>query len=204
MARAADRTTDRARFLAADPTRLRIAEWCEAEALTREQIADRLGRPSGGMSAPDTMLRRKALLHAGFAESGRAGGRKAELLRLSQTWRKPLLDALQLRRPGALMPDMDLLLIPLATTASACAVLARGNEDIDWGVRLDGEQIGLILGPRSDANDGPTIRAVAALDREGAKPVRVRLKQPMSAEELRRWALSVAGEDRARLSAGEA
>lgn len=186
---------DRTRFLASDPTRLAIAEWCAGESLSRETIAARLNRRSGGLSAPDTMLRRKALIHAGFDTEVRPG-RPAELLKLDPAWREPLMQALRLRRPGELKPGTDLLLIPLVATESACEALARGDVDVEWGAQLEGEQVGLILSPRRDPHGRATIRAVAALSRAGVHAARVRMQGIMAPEELQRWASVVAGEDR--------
>lgn len=195
MAKKADRTT----FLASDQTRLRVAELCAAEPLSREAIAVRLNRLSGGISAPDTMLRRGALIQAGFASEAH-GGRRAELLKLNPTWRKPLTEALRLRRPGGLEPGTDLLLIPLAGTQTACEVLVRGDMDLEWGAQLDGEQMGLILSPRRDPQSRATIRAVAALDRAGVRAARVRLQGLMAPEELHKWAGVVACGSRRELS----
>jgi len=163
---------DRIAFLA-EPTRLKIAEWCASESLSREEIARRLNRASGSLSAPDTMLRRKALIAAG-SSAGARGGRPAELLRLNPAWRRALTEALGRRLPGALEPGTDLLLIPLAATETACSVLASGKVEMEWGARMDGEQIGLILSPRRDPQSRATIRAVAALDRAGVRAARVR------------------------------
>jgi hypothetical protein len=184
---------DRTAFLA-EPTRLKIAEWCASERLSREEIARRLDRPSGGLSAPDTMIRRKALVVVGVA-AARHGGRRAELLRLNPTWRKPLAEALRRRLPGGLEPGTDLLLIPLAATESACTVIANGNVELAWGARLEGEQLGLILSPRRDPQSRATIRAVAALDSAGVRAARLRLQSVMAPEELREWARIVSGNE---------
>jgi hypothetical protein len=97
---------------------------------------------------------------------------------------------------------MDLLLIPLTSTLTACEVLSQGAQEIDWGVQLSGEQAGLLLGPHRDSEGGATIRAVASLEKAGVKPVRLRLQTPLAAEELRRWAVKVVGDDKRRLAAG--
>jgi hypothetical protein len=184
---------DRLAFLA-EPTRLKIAGWCESESLSREEIAKRLGRPSGGLSAPETMLRRGALVSDGFGAAGRSG-RRPELLRLDAAWRKPLAEALQRRPPGGLEPGTDLLLIPLVETESACAAIARGELETEWGARLEGEHLGLILSPRHDPQSRATIRAIAALDRAGVRAARVRLQDLMAPDELREWANIVCGTD---------
>lgn len=182
---------DRSAFLAANETRLRIAEWCALESLSREEMARRLGRRSGGLSTPDTMVRRSALQHAGFA-AGLGPGRRAELLKLNPSWR-PALEAAQQRfQPGRLHPGGDLLLVTLADAEAACAVLAAGSPDIEWGMELGSEQLGLLLATRSDGGGRSTIRAAAALERGGARSVRIRLNAPMASAELRTWARSVA------------
>jgi transposase len=186
---------DRTKFLLSDPTRLAIAGWCAAEPLSRGMIAARLHRPSGSISAPDTMLKHKALMRAGHDASTHPG-RRAELLKLNPAWRKSLEEARRLQPPGKFERETDLLLIPLVGTESACQVLARGDIDIEWGARLDGEQVGLVLSPRHDPHSRATIRAVAALDRAGVRAARVRLQSVMAAEELQKWASVVAGEDR--------
>ncbi len=192
---------DRTKFLASDPTRLKIACWCSAEQLSRGEIAGRLKRPSGSISAPDTMLRRKALIHGGFSDSG-GSARKAKLLKLNPQWREPMLQALRLQRPATLEPDTDLLLIPLTSTLSACEVLAQGVTEIDWGAQLDGEQIGLLLGLRRAPDDGATVRAAAALGQAGVSPLRVRIRTPMAADELRRWATAVTSGEALALEPG--
>jgi len=192
---------DRTKFLASDPTRLKIACWCSTEQLSRGEIASRLKRASGSLSAPDTMLRRSALIHAGLGDSG-GSGRKARLLKLNPQWREPMRQALRLQRPAALEPDTDLLLIPLTSTLSACEVLAQGANEIDWGVQLDGEQIGLLLGLHRAPDDGATLRAAAALGRAGVSPLRVRIRTPMAADELQRWATTVISDETRTLKPG--
>jgi hypothetical protein len=192
---------DRTKFLASDPTRLKIACWCSTEQLSRGEIASRLERASGSISAPDTMLRRRALIHAGFGDSG-GSGRKARLLKLNPQWRESMQQALRLQRPAVLEPGTDLLLIPFTSMLSACEVLSQGVQEIDWGVQLSGEQIGLLLGTHSDPEGGATIRAVASLERAGVKPVRLRLQTPVAAEELRRWAVKVVGDETPTLESG--
>src|SRR5580700_7662148 len=130
---------DRTKFLASDPTRLKIACWCNAGPLSRTEIASRLKRPSGSISAPDTMLRRGTLVDAGHRTSG-GPGRGAQLLKLNPRWRKAMQHALDARLPATLAPGTDLFLIPLTSLLRACEVLAGGEEEINWGVRLEGEQ----------------------------------------------------------------
>src|ERR1700677_4699116 len=131
---------DRTKFLASDPTRLKIACWCSTEQLSRTEIASRLKRASGSISAPDTMLRREALVDAGRRASG-GPGRGARLLKLNPQWRKAMQHALDARLPATLEPGTDLFLVPLTSLLRAGEVLAGGEEEIDWGVRLEGEPI---------------------------------------------------------------
>ena len=181
---------DRVAFLASSETRLRIAQWCATEALSREEIAERLNRPSGGLSAPNTMARRKALVPAGYT-SPSENGRRAELLKLSPSWRAVLRRAEQLRPPGALIAGTDLLLVPLAETEAACQVISAGAPDIDWGMELAGDQLGVLLASRRDGRGQSTIRVAAQLERAGAHPMRLRLNTPMSSAELQSWAKQV-------------
>jgi len=196
-----DTLEDRTKFLAADSTRLEIACWCSAEPLSRGDIADRLKRPSGSISAPDTMLRRGTLVDAGHRTSG-GPGLGAQLLKLNPRWHKAMQHALDARLPARLEPGADLFLIPLTSLLSACEVLAGGEEGIRWGVRLEGEQVGLLLSPTRTPDDGASIRLASALGRVGINPVRVRMQTPMSAGELQKWAVSVISGGRRRLESG--
>jgi hypothetical protein len=190
---------DRSRFLAADITRFRVAEWCGTESISRETIAERLGRPSGSLSAPRTLLKHGALVASGY-KSATTVGPRARLFRLNPDWLAALDEARRLLRPGLLEAGTELLLIPLAGTEDACvALLADGASEIEWGARLDGEQIGLLLSPHRDPSGGSTIRAVAALEKAGVRPVRLRLQAPLPAEELARWATGVVGGKARRL-----
>ncbi len=186
---------DRSRFLAANAVRFRIAEWCALEPISRETIAERLGRTSGSLSAPKTLLKHGALVAAGRGIAG-GGGPAAQLFRLNPAWESALSEARRLMRPAYLESGTELLLIPLAATQRACGVLANDDGvEIAWGARLDGEQAGLILSPHRGPDGRATIRTVAALADAGVHPVRLRLRAPMAAEELRRWSLRVAGEN---------
>jgi hypothetical protein len=189
---------DRSRFLAADITRFRVAEWCDAEPISKETIAERLGRPSGSLSAPETLLKHGALVAAGHAAATGSGPR-ARLFQLNSDWKAALDEARRLLRPVHLEAGTDLLLIPLAGTEDACGALVRDDVEIAWGARLDGEQVGLLLSPRRDPAGRATIRAVASLERAGVRPVRLRLEAPMPAEELRRWAAHVADDNKPHL-----
>lgn len=192
---------DRSGFLAADVTRFRVAEWCDAEPMSREMIAERLDRPSGSLSAPKTLLKHGALVPAGYATAKSAGPR-AQLFKLNPDWKTALEEARQLLRPVALEAGTELLLIPLAGTEDACAAIVNDATEIAWGARLDGEQIGLLLSPLRDPAGGTTIRTVSSLEKAGVKPVRLRLQAPMPPEELRRWATNVVGNDKRRLGTG--
>jgi hypothetical protein len=182
---------DRIAFLLEDETRLQIAQWCEAEELSREDLARRLNRPSGGLSAPTTMLNRGALRRAASRGSKGQAGRRAKRLTLDPAWAVALHEALKRRTPAVLERGTAFLLVPLAETENACRALAAGIDEIAWGARLDGEQLGLILSPHPDVDSRAMIRAVAALARAGAQPLRVQLQRPMAAAELREWAATV-------------
>jgi hypothetical protein len=110
--------------------------------------------------------------------------------------------ALDARLPATLAPGTDLFLIPLTSLLRACEVLAGGEEEINWGVRLEGEQIGLLLSPSRATDDGASIRLASALGRADISPVRVRMQTPMSASELQQWAASVISGGGKRLESG--
>jgi len=186
MARPGDRTA----FLTANETRLKIAEWCSKEALSRAEIAKRLNRPAGAVSAPDTMLRRKALVRVGTSVG--QPGRRPERLRLNPSWKTALNQALRRRMPTHLAPGTDLLLIQLASAQDACRVLAEGPPDVAWGAQLHGEQLGLLIAPTPDASGASTVRVSAALADVGVAAVRLRLEELMSPAELRSWATGIA------------
>jgi hypothetical protein len=195
--------SDRQQFLGANPTRLRVAELCAAEPISRAAIAERLGRPSGAISAPDTLFKHGALLAAGRARASARGGPPAELLKLNPKWRKALAEARRLHRPEPLEAGSELLLIPLAGTHDACrVVIDTGAADIAWGARLDGERIGLLLGMCPDPEGAGAIRATRLLEQVGVSPVRLRLRAPMAVDELKRWALTVVGDEPRELQAG--
>jgi hypothetical protein len=194
---------DRTAFLATNEIRLLVASWCRQEALTREAIAKRLERPSGGVSAPDTMLRRGALVPDGLDRTSDSV-RPAQLLRLNPEWEDALEEALRRRRPTVLPPNTELLFIPLTATEDACSVLANGVTDVAWGVRLSGEQLGLVLGPTPDQSGAATARVASVLGRAGVSPLRVRLEVLMGPTELRDWARKVSPHRRApRLPDGD-
>jgi hypothetical protein len=193
---------DRVAFLLHDKTRLRIAEWCSAEKLTRGAIAERLGRPSGGISAPETMLGKKALRRAGSAP-GRSGRAGAELLKLNESWRPALDEALRFERPGSLRPDTDLLLIQLRSTRTVCELIVGEELDFAWGVRLAGGPIGLLVSPRADVGGASTVSAAAALDAAGVEVMRITLRDVLSPEGLKDWARTVVPTDPVALPPGD-
>ncbi len=177
-------------FLAASETRLRIAEWSHAEPLSREQLAARLHRASGGLSAPDTMLAEAALVRAGYATEG-TRGRRAELLKLNPKWVPALRAAQSLRVPGRLEAGVDLLLIPLGGQTLPAKPLREAYQTSRGECRLSSARDSASWLPHvRDDRGRSTIRVVAALETAGAHPMRIRLNAPMAPEDLRAWAAS--------------
>lgn len=191
---------DRTAFLARNPVRLQIAEWCEEKPHTREELARRLDRPPGGLSAPATMLRHGALVEAGTTPPA-ANGRRSTRLVLAPNWRPALREARRGQIRSALERGSDLLLIKLPETEAACHALAAGLPDIEWGADLAGEQLGLLLVPHRDPRGATAIRAAQALRRAGAEALRLRINSPMGAADLERWAGEVLASD--QLQSGE-
>lgn len=181
MAQSLDRTA----FLS-EPTRLRIAEICKDEALTFEEIAAMLERPSGSLSQPGTMLKHGALVEDKRRRKRVDGRSKARAFRLAKSWRSNLGEAQERRRPPWADREQSLLLIPLSETPAACAAIASGIADIEWGARVNGESVGLVVAPQSDADGSSTVRVVQALQGV-ARITRLQLNQVMSPSELREW-----------------
>lgn len=182
MARAVDRTA----FLL-EPTRLRVAELCSEEALTFEEIASRLNRPSGSLSQPRTMRKHKALVEARKrkAPDGR-GSAKAFRFSSAKDWREALDEARLRQRPAWATSKQDLLLISLRETPAACAAIAAGIDEIEWGAQLGGERTGLVVAPEIDTDGVSTIRVVEALG-SVAEVARLQLDRVMGPGELREW-----------------
>lgn len=173
-----------------DPVRRAVAVACRGTPLTHGEIAAKLDRAPGGLSAPKTMLDRGALRLAG--RKGAKGSRPgAQLYVFNNDWETSLQAVLQ--RPTA--PDLaeaELLLVTASTTARACGALVDGTADLAWGAHLHGEQMGLMLAPLPDGTGVATMRVIGALAAADAQVIRVRLGQTMNPEELRTWAEAVA------------
>jgi hypothetical protein len=189
------KSLDRTNFLA-NPIRLAIAEFCSSEWRSADEIAERLGRPSGSLSQPKTMAERKVLKTKTRPATG-GGGRKAKVYRLNPSWRPDLEAARARRRPEGPANGQDLLLIPLSDTPEACALLADGVEEIAWAAQLAGESVGLMVAPAADPSGAATMRVLKALGPVGRQARRLRVMEVMSAGQLREWSRSViAGESR--------
>jgi hypothetical protein len=189
MAKALDRTA----FLA-EPTRLKIAELCSGEALTDEEIAGLLGRPSGSLSQPKTMRAHKALLR-GKKRKPSDGRSAAETSHFNPApvWSEALDEARRQQQRAWTPGEQDLLLIPLHETPAACTAIAGGIEEIEWGARLMGERAGLVIAPQIGTGGTSTIRVVQALGSLNGI-ARLQLGDVMGPDELRRWsARSVGG-----------
>lgn len=175
---------DRTAFLS-EPTRLRIAELCRDEALTTQEIAAMLERPSGSLSQPKTMRKHKALIEAKKRRPSDGRG-QAKAFRLNPAWKGALDEARLRQRPAWSAVRQDLLLIPLSETPAACVAIAAGIEEIEWGAQLGGERTGLVVAPEPGANGTSTIRVVEAL-REVTQLMRLQIGDVMSPNELREW-----------------
>jgi DNA-binding transcriptional ArsR family regulator len=181
---------DRTAFLL-EPTRMKIAELCRDESLSLSEIAAELGRPSGSLSQPRTMLRRKALIEGqrGGASDGRGGART---FRLNGNWKSALDEARLRRRPNWSTVRRDLLVVQLADTPAACAAVAEGIPDIEWGAQVRGAVTGLVLAPSADGDGASTVRVVAALGAVSARVAELHLSDVMAPAELREWSARAA------------
>jgi hypothetical protein len=183
MAKSLDRTA----FLT-EPTRLQIAELCLEEALTDEEIAASLGRPLGSLSQPRTMRTHKALIRGKKrnAADGR-GAKETSRFNPAPAWAEALQEARRRQRPAWPDDPRDLLLISLNETPNACAAIAAGIPEIEWGAQLGGERTGLLVAPQVDMDGANTIRVVSKLG-PAVSVVRLQLNEVMSPNELRAWA----------------
>jgi hypothetical protein len=188
MAKSLDRTT----FLS-EPTRLQIAELCRAEELTDEEIALTLGRPLGSLSQLKTMRTHEALLR-GKKRKSVDGREPAKTSRFNPhpEWVEALEEVRRRQRPAWAEMPQDLLLIPLSETPAACAAIAAGIPEIEWGAEVTGERLGLVVAPQSGGDGANTGRVVKALGGI-AQIARLHLRDVMSPHELRAWSERVAG-----------
>lgn len=179
---------DRIRFLS-DPIRLRIAELCHHEWRTQGELSTELGREAGSLSQPRTMARRGALEER--PRSTASSGRRAKTYRLKKSWGSALETAMEQQRPAWPEPGQDLLIIPLADTADACAAIAKGIPDIEWGATVRGGIAGLVLAPTPRPNGVGRIRALKALRGVAPQVMALQLDPPMSGSALREWSSQV-------------
>lgn len=181
---------DRLEFLD-NATRLKVALACRDEPRTHEQIARVLGRPSGGLSAPKTMLKHGALVVA--RKSQRAGVRAEEVwLSFNPEWEPELEELLARDSAAFLEAGRQLVLVPVGATARACAVLRRLADPQLTGVVLHGEQMGLLLCPPQSRTGSESLQLLGALGDAGVQALRLHLGQVLAPAELTRWAAEVA------------
>lgn len=191
---------DRTSFLA-NPTRFKIAEFCSSEWRSAEEIAEQIGRPSGSLSQPKTMVGKKVLqTKVRPAADGR--GRGTKVYRLNPRWRRNLEAARARQLPEVPANGQDLLLIPLSDTPEACALLAEGVEEIAWAAQLAGESVGLLVAPAVDPSGASTMRVLRALGPVGRQARRLQVKEAMSAARLHEWSRSVAADGGRELPPG--
>lgn len=181
---------DRTAFLS-EPTRLKIAEFCREEPHSVVEIARELGRSTGSLSQPETMLKKKALKSARRKGADDRGG--TTVFRLAADWVPALEEARSRRQPELPATGQELLLIPLAQTAAACAVIADGIDEVEWAAEVSGESVGLLVAPRVDRSGANTLRVLSALGSAGEQARRIHLRTVMSPARLREWAAEVAG-----------
>jgi len=183
---------DRTRFLS-DPIRLRIAELCRDQPRTRAELATALGRDAGSLSQPRTMANRGALEERSRAKA--SDGRPAKVYRLKKSWQPALKSAREQQQPAWPEDGQDLLLIPLANTADACAAIARGIPDIEWGAPVRGGAAGIVIAPLQGRNGAGTLRVLKALGGVAPQIMALHLGAPMSASALREWSRQVDGKE---------
>lgn len=180
---------DRTEFLS-EPTRMRIAEMCRGQALTFEEIARRLGRTLGSLSQPATMVKHGALVRERRSRQRADDRGGATAFCLSRRWEGALDEARQRQRPAWGQLRQDLLLIPLSETPAACAAIAEGIPEIEWGAEITGERLGLVVAPQSGGDGTSTSRVIRALADVG-QIARLHLERTMSPHELRTWSQRV-------------
>lgn len=180
---------DRIRFLT-DPIRLRIAELCLDHPRTRSELATELGRPAGSLSQPQTMVKHGAL--KGRLRNKASDGRPATAYILDPRWRGALEAARKGRLPNWPEAGQDLLLIPLSDTAEACAAIAQGIPEIEWGAQVRGGVAGLVLAPTRTLDGTGRLRALKALKEIAPQIMALQLDTPMRGAELQSWSARVA------------
>lgn len=187
-----DESYDRTAFLLEDPVRVDVARACEQSALTKTQIGHKLGRKPGGLSAIVTLEKRGALAEAGRARARgkRPGGKR---WKLDSAWSQAVWAAETERRRGRLEASLDLVLVPVTQTHSACGALARGEATAAWGIPLRGEQMGLLLCPSATPDEAATLGLLSSLASRGAHGVRLHVDRVLPSRELRGWAERMVG-----------
>jgi hypothetical protein len=186
---------DRIEFLLEDPKRLRVAELCDQEARTHNELAGLLGGEPGAVSAPTTM--RKPHWRA-LIKAGTGGSRGARLWRLNQAWRPAVGEARRRLEQCAdeaviqTLADNDLLLVHLSSIGNACRALREPIPEVRWAAAVQGEGLALMLCiPRSDGGKA-VARVVARLAEHGvAVPARLSIAEPISRDALAAWARDV-------------
>lgn len=193
------RPVDRTAFLA-NPTRFKIAEFCNQSERSLEEIAERLGRASGSLSQPTTMRKKKALLTKARRGADGRGGKR--VFRLNPDWRSALAEARDRQCPDLPVAGQELLLVPLADTPAACEAIAAGIEGIEWAARLTGEWAGLLVATVADSSGETTVRVVKALGSAGRQARRLHLEEVMSPARLRDWSRAISVSSSTRLPPG--
>jgi len=196
------KSLDRISFLS-KPTRFKIAEFCDGEWRTLDEIGAMLDRAPGSLSQPKTMRKEGALKTKSRLGADGRGGTEARAYRLNPSWRNVLEMARTRQRPELPAVGQELLLIPLAATSAACAKIVDGIDEVEWGARLTGETFGLLLAPAADATGASTSRVLEALGPVGHEARRLHLKEVMSPAGLQSWSRSVASRSSNELPDGE-
>lgn len=123
--------------------------------------------------------------HRRLGGDGRAG---AKTFRLNREWEAALDQARQSLAPTWPTSHQDLLLIPLADTEGAAAILASGvPPEVEWGARVHGAGSGLVLAPVADGGERGALRVVETLGAIGPRVAELHLSKIMAPPELQRW-----------------
>jgi hypothetical protein len=172
---------DRITYLHEHPVRAEVALACRDAPATRAEIAKRLDREPGSLTAIET-LERKGVLRR--LHSRRGGTRKTAQWHLEPDWREAAEAAIEGVKVGILSADLDLILVPASDVAAASELFSEPNPRVAWGAPLRGEQLGLMLCPAS--GEASALQLLAELSRRGVRPLRLHLPK----------VLDIAGEPR--------
>jgi hypothetical protein len=116
--------SDRIALLLSPSSRLEIAMACRGSPATKYEIAKKLGRQSGGLSAIEILEREGVLLRVSVEGRQRPRGRGIRW-RLNPEWTDAVDEAASRLKKGILSAGMDLILIPTTDVVRACGLFER-------------------------------------------------------------------------------